>query len=261
MLRTCVAAVALLAGSACTNAAPSRSPYDVSALPPGPLGKSIRYGHDIITDTRRLMKAYIGVDMDCAACHIDAGTKPRGGSFVGTYARFPQWNNRARRVITLQDRVAECFLYSMNGRPPAYSGREMVALVAYIAWLSRGVSVGASPLRSDGFIGPLPDRVPNVARGARTYAFRCVVCHQADGRGIPGTVPPLWGKRSFNDRAGMAHIDRMTGFVRFNMPQNTPGLLSLEEAYDVAAFVLAHRRPHFQAHAVIASPPVPARYF
>ena len=31
------------------------------------------------------------------------------------YGRFPQWNSRAHRVIALQDRIAECFLYSMNG--------------------------------------------------------------------------------------------------------------------------------------------------
>jgi cytochrome c len=29
----------------------------------------------------------------------------------------------------------------MNGMPPAYNSREMEALVAYIAWLSRGQPV------------------------------------------------------------------------------------------------------------------------
>jgi thiosulfate dehydrogenase len=260
-MRAFLAAAALLAVVACTSGAPVRPAYDPSDLPSGPIGKSIRYGHDIIADTQRLMKANIRVSMDCAACHLEAGTKPRGGSFLGTYARFPQWSNRAHRVITLQDRLAECFLYSMNGRPPAYYGREMVALVAYIAWLSRGTVVGATPSPSDGFWEPLPHRAPNVVKGASIYASRCESCHGADGKGIAGAVPPLWGRTSFNDGAGMAHIDRMTGFVHYNMPQNAPGSLSIDEAYDVAAFVLRHQRPHFRGRVLIAPPPQRARYF
>ncbi len=72
----------------------------------------------------------------------------------------------------------------------------------------------------------------------------------ATGRAISGTFPPLWGPHSFNNGAGMAHIDRMTGFIRYNMPQNAPGTLSLAQAYDVAAFVLSHPRPHFRKNAL-----------
>jgi thiosulfate dehydrogenase len=253
-------AAALVLLAACANGTSVQLVHGERALPPGPVGKSIRYGHDIIADTRRLLKANVGASMDCAACHLDAGTKPRGGSLVGTYARFPQWSNRARRVISLQDRLAECFLYSMNGRPPAYSSRAMVALVAYIAWLSRGTPIGAPQKPSEGFREPLPSRVPNVAKGSAIYALRCVVCHGANGAG-DREIPPLWGKTSFNDGAGMAHIDRMTGFVHYNMPQNAPGTLSIDEAYDVSAFVLRHRRPHFAGHALISSPTEPAAFF
>lgn len=59
----------------------------------------------------------------------------------------------------------------------------------------------------------------------------------------------------------MAHLDRMTGFVRYNMPHDAPGSLSLKQAYDVAAFVLLHRRPHFQKGALVLAPPLPAKYF
>jgi thiosulfate dehydrogenase len=256
-----VAVLALPALPACANGGSVQPASAARALPSGPLGKSIRYGRDLITDTRRLLKANVRVTMDCAACHLEAGTKPRGGSLVGAYARFPQWSNRAHRVIALQDRLAECFLYSMNGRPPAYSSRAMVALVAYIAWLSRGTPVGAPQKASDGFREPLPNRVPNVAKGATIYALRCTACHGANGAGVPPAIPPLWGKTSFNDGAGMAHIDRMTGFVHYNMPQNAPRTLSLDEAYDVSAFVLRHRRPHFAGSALILSPTEPARYF
>lgn len=253
------AIAAALLGTGCARHAPAL--YDPRALPAGPVGRSIAYGHAIIVDTPHLMKGFVRAKMSCEACHIDAGTKPQGGSFVGTYARFPQWNKRARRVITLQDRLAECFLYSMNGRPPSYQSPAMIAMVAYIAWLSRGTPVGASQKPGDRFIEPLPARPPNVAHGADIYVRTCAVCHQADGAGIRGAFPPLWGDASFNDGAGMARLDRMTGFVHRNMPKTAPGSLTLDDAYDVSAFVLAHRRPHFRRGVPVIEAPRPAGFF
>lgn len=207
------------------------------------------------------MKQYVRADMSCAACHIDAGTKPRGGSFVGVYGRFPQWNKRAHRVIALQDRIAECFLYSMNGKAPAYNSKAMIAIVAYIAWLSRGTPIGAKQPTSDRYIEPLPAATPDVRRGAALYAQRCVACHRSRGQGMSGIYPPLWGNRSFNSGAGMAHVDRMTGFIHYNMPQNAPGSLSLADAYDVAAFILSHPRPRFRGNTLVTAAPRPAKFF
>ena len=53
----------------------------------------------------------------------------------------------------------------------------------------------------------------------------------------------------------------MTGFVKYNMPFGAPGSLTLEQAYDVAAFVLHHPRPHFRRTAVERMPALPAKYF
>jgi thiosulfate dehydrogenase len=259
--RSIAAAVVLLVGCSGGTSSSGAGLYDPRTLPQGPVGDSIAYGYAIVVQTHRLMKKYVRADLECADCHIAAGTQPRGGSFVGTYARFPQWNKRARRVITLQDRIAECFLYSMNGRAPAYSSKAMIAVVSYIAWLSRGTRIGASQPASDRYIEPLPNRTPNIARGAAIYLQKCMHCHGAAGEGLSGTYPPLWGPRSFNDGAGMAHIDRMTGFVRYNMPHDAPGTLSPDQAYDVAAFVLRHRRPHFEKSALVLVPALPAKYF
>lgn len=254
------AVLALLA--ACSGGAPHRGAlYDPRTLPGGPAGTSIAEGYALMVQTHRLMRGYVRADLNCSDCHIAAGTQPRGGSFVGAYARFPQWNKRARRVIALQDRIAECFLYSMNGRPPAYSSKAMIAIVSYIAWLSRGVPVGTKQPSSDRYVEPLPSATPDLLRGARLFVQRCAHCHGLDGQGQPGVYPPLWGMRSFNDGAGMARLDRMTGFVRYNMPHDAPGSLSLAQAYDVAAFVLRHVRPHFKKEALVVTRPLPAKYF
>jgi thiosulfate dehydrogenase len=254
-------ALALLVG-ACSGA-PSRSKalFDPGALPAGPAGDSIAYGYALIVKTHHLMKRYVRADLECADCHLAAGTQPRGGSFVGTYARFPQWNKRSHRVIALQDRIAECFLYSMNGRPPAYNSKAMIAIVSYIAWLSRGTPIGAKQPDSDRYVESLPAAPPRPLRGAEIFLAKCSRCHGADGQGISGIYPPLWGARSFNEGAGMAHVDRMAGFVRYNMPQDAPGSLTLEQAYDVAAFVLRHARPRFRKNVLVLSPALPAKYF
>jgi thiosulfate dehydrogenase len=257
-----VAGLLALALAACAGGASRTAAlYDPRALPTGPLGDSIAYGYALIVRTHHLMKAYVRADLECADCHINAGTKARGGSFVGVYGRFPQWNKRAHRVIALQDRIAECFLYSMNGRAPAYNSKAMIAIVAYIAWLSRGTPIGAKQPQSDRYIEPLPSAPPSRNRGAAIFVARCARCHGIDGQGIAQIYPPLWGARSFNDGAGMAHLDRMTGFVRYNMPQSAPGSLSLAAAYDVAAFVLRHKRPHFAKNALVVTRPLPAKYF
>lgn len=256
-----LAAIALLAACSRAAAQDSAAAYDPKALPSGPIGESIALGHDIIMDPHKYLPKNVTADMSCAACHIAAGTQARGGTFVGTYARFPQWNKRSHRVITLQDRLAECFLYSMNGVPPAYTSKEMTAMVAYIAYLSRNVPTGSAASKSDSFIVPLPSAAPDLARGQKIFSTTCAACHQANGAGVHGAFPPLWGPLSFNNGAGMAHIDRMTGFVKYNMPQNAPGSLTLQEAYDVSGFVLSHGRPTFDPTRIVAQPEEPAKFF
>ncbi len=253
-------AVCVLAACA-GQSAPAQAPaYDEKAVPAGAQGDLIRYGRELIVNTRAHMRGYVVANLDCAACHVAGGTKPKGGSFVGIYGQFPQWNARAHRVIALQDRLAECFLYSMNGKPPAYNSREMIALVAYIAYLSRGTPVGATPDPSVKLTEFAPPRRASVQRGSAIYAQQCSACHDAGGAGS-AAFPPLWGPTSFNGGAGMHRLWRMAAFVRYNMPQNAPGSLTPQEAYDVSAFVLSHARPKFQGTRLVGFPERPAKYF
>lgn len=234
------------------------SPKGSSVAPPSAVAS---YGREILNHTPRYMKGFVRADMSCSACHLQNGTKARGGSLAGVYARFPQYNKRAHRTIALQDRIAECFLYSMNGRPPAYQSREMVALVAYMAYLSAGTPVGSpqDPAAAlDTFAPPSP---PNAHRGAALYAQKCSACHQANGAGVSGAFPPLWGAKSFNDGAGMHRMATMASFVRHNMPLGSPNSLTAQESYDVAAFVLSHPRPAFDRNATVAFPPMKAGFF
>jgi thiosulfate dehydrogenase len=230
-----------------------------ATIPPGPEGELIRYGRAILTDTKANAGPYVRAGMSCDACHVAAGTKAHGGSFVGIAANFPQWNRRANRFITLADRLDECFLYSMNGTPPAPNSREVIALSAYITWLSRGAPIGAG-FPDQGFVTVHSASPPNPTAGAALYAQQCSMCHGADGAGnAAAKFPPLWGPASFNDGAGMN--TKMAAFVKANMPLGNPGSLSDQQAVDVSAYVLSHPRPHFDGARIITFPGQPASFF
>jgi thiosulfate dehydrogenase len=261
------AAVIVLVFGGCNRSGPPalqnvspKSALPLADLPHGPMRDMVEYGRALVVHTRRHLAPYITANMDCSACHVDAGTKPRGGSFVGIAAQFPQWNKRAQRIISLQDRLAECFLYSMNGHPPAYQSREMEALVAYITYLSRGAKVGSKPDPATQLASIEFAQRPDLRHGQSIYHDTCSKCHGSRGEGTDAH-PPLWGPLSFNDGAGMHRLRTMAGFVRYNMPRDAPGTLSDKDAYDVAGYVLSHERPKFKRSRLVTFPPDPANYF
>jgi thiosulfate dehydrogenase len=59
-------------------------------------------------------------------------------------------------------------------------------------------------------------------------------------------MPPLWGPDSFNDGAGMHRLIASASFIRANMPfgtRYTAPVLSVEDAWDVAAYINSQPRP------------------
>jgi thiosulfate dehydrogenase len=162
---------------------------------------------------------------------------------VGVPRSFPQFNARAGRVITLQDRIQECFVRSENGEPLDYNGGEMRAILQYIDWVSQP-RPRELPFRGRGFI-KLPNLTPDPVHGAAVYSAQCAGCHGSQGEGSAPLFPPLWGGHAFNDGAGMHTVSKMAAFVQQNMPQNRKGILSAQEAYDVSAYVHLQPRPAF----------------
>lgn len=255
------ALLCLVAGCGHAGPGPKTQAPETPGPPQGPLGDLVAYGRNIMADTPRYMPRNVGAGMSCFACHLQSGTKARGGSLVGVYAAFPQYSARAHRVIALQDRIAECFLYSMNGPPPEFSSREMEAIVAYVAYLSAGTPVGAKANPASAYQKFESPSKPDSSRGKVLYAQKCAACHQASGAGIAGAFLPLWGKKSFNNGAGMHRLWTMASFVKKNMPRNAPNSLSDQEAYDVSAYILAQPRPRFQRARLVSWPAQPASFF
>jgi thiosulfate dehydrogenase len=216
---------------------------DLSSIPEGPLGDSIRLGQEIFMQTPKYAAAYVGNQQSCNDCHIQEGKAPYAAPMIGLPEIFPTYNKRAGRVITLEDRFQECFVRSENGHPLPYDSKEMVALVAYVQWISAGYPSGkAFPGRG---LVKLPDLPSNVEQGRAIYSKTCASCHRSDGAGEPPVLPAVWGPGAYNDGAGMNNIDEMAAFVQHNMPQNKPGSLTPQEAYDVAAYINSKPHSHF----------------
>jgi thiosulfate dehydrogenase len=237
---------------------------EVGALPRDAHGLQVREGRDLVTATYAYIgpnvadaaKRYAGNNLACSNCHLQAGTKKFGLPLFGLFGDFPQYSKRLGADISIEDRINSCMTRSMNGRAMSDDAPEMQAIVAYVKFLSSGVKPGQRlPGMGTGHMRELK-RAADPKRGRPIYARVCAACHGPGGAGLrtsaPGTdlgytVPPLWGSDTFNAGAGMARLITMANFVHFNMPHGTDYLnpqLSVENAWDVAAYVLSHPRPH-----------------
>jgi thiosulfate dehydrogenase len=232
---------------------------DVAKLKDSPENDLIRYGHELIVDTAGQIgknakdadKRYAGNELACVNCHLNAGLQPFAAPFVSTFATFPMMVDD--QVITLTDRINGCMRRSMNGKNLPVDGKEMEAMIAYIKYLGhdtpQGVRIAGMGLLSlqD------PPSAADATRGEQVYAKSCASCHKPDGQGerkaspaIGYSIPPLWGDDSFNAGAGMAKLAYAAAYIRANMPftiNYKDPVLSLQQAWDVAAYMTSKPRP------------------
>lgn len=235
----------------------------VDTLPQDHYGKLVREGRELATRTFAHLgpevqdpgKRYAGNNLACVSCHQEGAAKPYAMPWVGVSTTFPQYRAREDEVSTVEERINGCMERSMNGRSLPLDSREMKALTAYIHFLSRGIPVGAEIEGSGTKASPPPGRRADPAAGEAIFKATCAVCHGENGLGVragkPGdaqgyTYPPLWGKDSFNSGAGMNRLLTAARFIRNNMPHgvnHATAVLTDDQAYDVAAYVLSQPRP------------------
>ena len=220
-------------------------------------GELIAYGYRLVSQTFAVIgpevsdpaKRFAGNNLSCQNCHLDGGTNRTGLPLVGVFKTYPKFNERDKRVLSLPERLNDCMTRSMNGQPLPDDSREMKALVAFMRFIGEPAPVASPP-------APLPPQPADAARGAVVFTTVCAACHQPNGLGqrmgssseARGYVfPPLWGPDSFNDGAGMDQPQRAAAFIRHNMPRGVDPQnlqLSLQQAWDVAAYLKTQPRPH-----------------
>jgi thiosulfate dehydrogenase len=237
-----------------------RTPLLDSSLGTPPLSEEIRRGFRIFTNTPQEVPRLAPGGMSCTNCHMNAGQREKSLPLVGVAGMFPEYNRRAGRLFSLGDRITDCFLRSENTTGsalspeelPAPTTSEVLAVSAYLTWLSRGTEVGKSPSwRGQNAIAtaaliPVERLDPN--KGEAIYRDRCTSCHGPDGQGVQigdKKAGPLWGPGSWNDGAGAARIYTLAGMIRYAMPYLDPGNVTDEDAQQLAAFINSKPRPVF----------------
>jgi len=219
-----------------------------SAIPNDSLGTSIRRGLAIVMHTADSLPEYAPGNISCTNCHISGGRNVDAAPLAGAQARFPKYMDRTGAVIGLADRVNYCFTRSLAGNRLPVDSREMQDILAYIAWLSTGVPVGEGKKLpgAEGIRAMPATLLGDRARGQTIFAGKCVACHGPNGAGnpaIPPGIPALWGPKSFSVGASMARQGKAASFIWHNMPYGQGKTLTPQEAFDVAAYIVAQPRP------------------
>jgi thiosulfate dehydrogenase len=218
-----------------------------SAIQADDLGKAATLGRMIFTDTARAAPQFVDNDLKCSNCHLDAGRRANAAPLWAAYGMFPQYRAKNGHVNTFAERLQECFKYSMNGKAPPLGDPVLVALESYAAFLARGAPLGAR-LPGQGYPKlAKPAATPDYARGQTVFKANCAQCHGEGGAGqrsgSQSIFPAVWGARSFNWGAGMADVQNAAAFIAVNMPQDRPGALTNQQAWDVAAYIDSQPRP------------------
>ena len=251
-MRLAIPAVLMLTALGCTEekprapaasdrVAPATVTIAPASFPDGPLGASVRRGLALIEHTPDSLPGFASSNLRCTSCHLDRGLRDNAAPLTGAYTHYPRYVDRTGAVVLIEDRVNYCFTRSLAGRPLPPRSREMVDIVAYLAFVSHGSASKVEPN-----LAPLP---ADSARGAALYASTCARCHGAGGAGLQAT-PALWGARSYSIGASMARVGRAAAFIRRNMPFDKPGTLTDQQAYDVAAYINSHARPDLAGKAL-----------
>ncbi len=166
----------------------AETPSVTQTLPRGPLGAAIQLGQELgeRTNTYPLTKPYVGNALDCTSCHLKSGTDPKAATFLGVATAYPAWSPREQRVITLEDRILNCFMRSCNGTRPPLGSQVSVSIAAYITWLSTD-----QPIQMNANRPASPQAVPQLKlnvtqahaeRGATLCSARCAECHAATAK-------------------------------------------------------------------------------
>src|SRR5437016_10950898 len=237
-----------------------RNPLTDPTLDDSKLSSEIKWGFRIFTNTPGEAPRFAPSKVSCNNCHLNGGQREKSLPLVGVAGMFPEYNRRSGRLFSLGDRITDCFLRSENaiGGPlgpeelPTPTSSEVLAVSAYLTWLSRGSEVGRNPWwRGQNAISTaklIPVDKLDPRQGEAIYGDRCVTCHGTDGQGVEigdKKAGPLWGPGSWNDGAGAARVYTLAGMIRYSMPYLDPGNMTDQDAQQLAAFINSKPRPAF----------------
>jgi thiosulfate dehydrogenase len=237
------------------------------AIPNDATGDMIRYGKQLLTETYKHFGAesdmpYQGNKLSCSNCHLDEGTAALGTPWAVVWYKYGAggqgpYSARSDRFLDMKNRIHDCMLRSMDGLQLPDNSYELASMVEYMKWLSTGMQISdwTKVVGQTTMSVPALTRPADPVHGKEVYVENCAACHQLNGGGVwdanaqKFVYPAVWGPASYNTGAGMYRIRTGVGFVRGNMPYghanptDSTSLLSVEDAWDVTAYVNSQPRP------------------
>jgi thiosulfate dehydrogenase len=223
------------------------SPPPDSAIPKGAFGDIVRMGEQIFRDPGTYAGPFVGNQLRCSNCHLQAGRLAGSAPMWAAYVAYPAYRSKNGHVNTFEERLQGCFRFSMNGRAPKLGDPVLVALESYSYFLAKGLPTGEAAAGRGFPALPKPPLPGDFSRGGQVYAAHCATCHGAQGLGQSSggqvVFPPLWGPQSYNWGAGMTSIKNAAQFIHANMPLGLGNTLSVQQAWDVATYIDSQVRP------------------
>ena len=146
-------------------------PQDTSILDE-PNADEIFYGKRLLNETKRLLPEHVGAQMNCNSCHISQGKVPLGDPYINSYNTYPRVMPRSGKEVDLTKRINGCFQRSMNGKPLNPQSSEMLAMIAYMKWLSQNTPKEQKvDIQNAGKVDE--SLTPNPTRGEQIYKAQC----------------------------------------------------------------------------------------
>lgn len=241
------------------NVQPWRPP-DPNQIPMGDRGDAIRRGISLLTRTPEVVgphaidvdNRHAGNNLTCIHCHKNGpeglpGTAKYMLPYVNVANDYPTLDPKSMTIVTLRKRILGMF--GTGEAPLSVDDPELDDIVAYFDWLAEGSNEGAAMEGTHLMHVDLPGRAADPERGKSVFFTRCIGCHMPDGIGMRSPAfkrgggyvfPPIAGEDTWSDGGHMTLLGVLTPMVLGSMPQGaTPGapLLTVEQAYDVAAYV------------------------
>ena len=235
---------------------------DTSQIPKNKFGDAVRYGRELMLHTayyigpEGINKKYTGNKMSCTNCHQDAGTKPYSFNLQVSFQNYPEYRSREGKVLSLAERINNCIMHPLLGRPLPLDGKEMIAFISYLKWISDSSDVDRNTPGIENLDIPFPKVAASPKRGEQLFAINCARCHGANGEGLMANdissyiYPPLWGQKAYQPGSSMHRIIKMARWLVANMPYDkathSKPFLKPDQALDLAAFINdddIHERP------------------
>lgn len=244
------------------NAHPHQKNPNILPAPTASDSDSVNHGYRLMNNTYEMLPDNVNAKLHCSSCHLNAGRNPAASWLVDMKEAYALVEHEPK-VLTypesLYARINGCFTRSMNGEPlcdisnnDCSTNKHMQGLKDYTEWLTGQRDKKFDSDSPRGF-PQLPLLAGDAGKGRGTYLQKCAFCHGEDGQGRyehdTYYRPALWGKDSYNACAGMAREPgtgkgtHLAGFLKANMPLHSGGVLTDQEAWNLAIFINGHCRP------------------